>query len=111
MTHVLHGSSQLEEYLERQCSSDAKPQTYPQETASARDCYRSGPYLRQTADMDPILALARQYSLLLLRMLDQAHVLSTSLIHKHWKKRKYGPCGGIQLLSGKESRACGEAGA
>src|SRR5258705_4662145 len=104
----------LEEYLERQCSADSK-------TGRLIHRNRQAPVTAivpvhiygQTADMDPILALARKYSLIVVEDACQAHGAEYfSKATNTWKKAgSIGHAAAFSFYPGKNLEACGEAGA
>ncbi len=107
-------SENLREYLARECYPD--PATgRPIHRHKDRPVFGIVPVhlYGQMADMDPILALARQYNLVVIEDACQAHgARYYSANEGSWKKAgSMGAAAGFSFYPGKNLGACGEAGA
>lgn len=104
----------LQEYLEGQCEFDSKTGTLI-ERASRRKVAAIIPVhlYGQTADMDPILALAAKYNLVLIEDACQAHGAEYfSKKENAWRRAgSMGHAAAFSFYPGKNLGACGEAGA
>jgi dTDP-4-amino-4,6-dideoxygalactose transaminase len=103
----------LREYLEKQCSVDPSGKL-----VSRRSGRRVGAIIPvhiygQTADMDPILALAERYNLIVIEDACQAHGAEYfSKKNNRWMKAgTMGRAAAFSFYPGKNLGACGEAGA
>lgn len=104
----------LEEYLERQCSADSKTGRLIHRNLQAPVTAIVPVHIYgQTADMDPILALARKYNLIVVEDACQAHGAEYfSKATNTWKKAgSMGHAAAFSFYPGKNLGACGEAGA
>ncbi|SRR6266851_6969019 len=104
----------LEEYLEHQCSLDSKTGTLIHRKLQAPVTAIVPVHIYgQTADMDPILALARKHKLIVVEDACQAHGAEYfSKAANAWKKAgSMGDAAAFSFYPGKNLGACGEAGA
>jgi dTDP-4-amino-4,6-dideoxygalactose transaminase len=104
----------LEEYLEHQCSLDPKTGMLIHQKLQAPVTAVVPVHIYgQTADMDPILALARKYNLIVVEDACQAHGAEYfSKAANAWKKAgTMGHAAAFSFYPGKNLGACGEAGA
>jgi len=104
----------LEEYLERQCKMDAKAGKLMHRKLRAPVTAIVPVHIYgQTADMDPILALAEKYNLIVIEDACQAHGAEYfSKKSKTWRKAgSMGHAAAFSFYPGKNLGACGEAGA
>jgi dTDP-4-amino-4,6-dideoxygalactose transaminase len=104
----------LEKYLEHQCSMDAKSGKLIHRKLQAPVTAVVPVHIYgQTADMDPILALARKYNLIVIEDACQAHGAEyLSKKSNSWKKAGgMGYAAAFSFYPGKNLGACGEAGA
>src|SRR6266849_1653648 len=104
----------LEEYLEHQCSLDSKTGTLIHRKLQAPVTAIVPVHIYgQTADMDPILALARKHELIVVEDACQAHGAEYfSKGENVWKKAgSMGHAAAFSFYPGKNLGACGEAGA
>jgi dTDP-4-amino-4,6-dideoxygalactose transaminase len=104
----------LEEYLERQCSVDSKTGRLIHRNLQAPVTAIVPVHIYgQAADMDPILALARKYNLIVVEDACQAHGAEYfSRATNTWKKAgSMGHAAAFSFYPGKNLGACGEAGA
>ena len=104
----------LEEYFERQCSADSKTGRLIHRNLQAPVTAIVPVHIYgQTADMDPILALARKYNLIVVEDACQAHGAEYfSKATNTWKKAgSIGHAAAFSFYPGKNLGACGEAGA
>jgi dTDP-4-amino-4,6-dideoxygalactose transaminase len=104
----------LEEYFERQCSADSKTGRLIHRNLQAPVTAIVPVHIYgQTADMDPILALARKYNLIVVEDACQAHGAEYfSKATNTWKKAgSMGHAAAFSFYPGKNLGACGEAGA
>jgi dTDP-4-amino-4,6-dideoxygalactose transaminase len=104
----------LEEYLEHQCSADPKTGRLIHRKLQAPVTAVVPVHIYgQTADMDPILALARKYNLIVIEDACQAHGAEYfSKSANAWKKAgSMGDAAAFSFYPGKNLGACGEAGA
>lgn len=103
----------LREYFEKQCSLDSKGK--PVSRRSGRPVTAIVPVhlYGQTADMDPILALAEQYGLIVIEDACQAHGAEYfSQREGRWLKAgSMGRAAAFSFYPGKNLGACGEGGA
>jgi dTDP-4-amino-4,6-dideoxygalactose transaminase len=106
--------SQLEEYLERQCSRDAKTGMLIHRKLQAPVTAVVPVHIYgQMVDMDPILALARKSNLIVVEDACQAHGAEYfSKAANAWQKAgSIGHAAAFSFYPGKNLGACGEAGA
>jgi dTDP-4-amino-4,6-dideoxygalactose transaminase len=104
----------LEEYLEHQCFADPKTGRLIHRKLQAPVTAVVPVHIYgQTADMDPILALARKYNLIVIEDACQAHGAEYfSKSANAWKKAgSMGDAAAFSFYPGKNLGACGEAGA
>ena len=104
----------LQEYLERQCSPDSKTGKLIHRKLQAPVTAIVPVHIYgQTADMDPILALARKYNLIVVEDACQAHGAEYfSKAANTWKKAgSMAHAAAFSFYPGKNLGACGEAGA
>src|SRR6266481_6272977 len=104
----------LQEYLERECSKDAKTGKLIHRKLQAPVTAVVPVHIYgQTADMDPILDLAKKYNLIVIEDACQAH--GAEYFSKRvgaWKKAgSIGHAAAFSFYPGKNLGACGEAGA
>jgi len=106
--------AKLCEYLERQCDRDHRTGK-PVSRKTGRTITAIVPVhlYGQTADMDPILELAKTYNLIVVEDACQAHGAEYfSQEEDSWKKAgSMGTAGAFSFYPGKNLGACGEAGA
>jgi dTDP-4-amino-4,6-dideoxygalactose transaminase len=106
--------AKLREYLERQCDRDPRTRK-PVSRRTRRTITAIVPVhlYGQTADMDPILELAKTYNLVVVEDACQAHGAEyLSQREDAWKKAgSMGMAGAFSFYPGKNLGACGEAGA
>jgi dTDP-4-amino-4,6-dideoxygalactose transaminase len=106
--------SKLEEYLERQCSRNTKTGMLIHRKLQAPVTAVVPVHIYgQMADMDPILALAEKFNLILVEDACQAHGAEYfSKAANAWKKAgSIGHAAAFSFYPGKNLGACGEAGA
>jgi dTDP-4-amino-4,6-dideoxygalactose transaminase len=106
--------ARLREFLERDCRKDAKTgKTVCIKTGSPIAAIVPVHLYGQTADMDPILDLARRYNLLVIEDACQAHGAEYfSAKENAWRKAgSMGHAAAFSFYPGKNLGACGEAGA
>ena len=106
--------SQLEQYLERQCSRDAKTGMLIHRKLQAPVTAVVPVHIYgQIADMDPILALAQKFNLIVVEDACQAHGAEYfSKAANAWKRAgSIGHAAAFSFYPGKNLGACGEAGA
>src|ERR1700682_1480259 len=104
----------LQEYLERECSIDAGPGELLHRKIQAPVTAIVPVHIYgQTADMDPILELARRYNLIVVEDACQAHGAEYfSKKADTWRKvGSIGHAAAFSFYPGKNLGACGEAGA
>ena len=104
----------LEEYLERECSKDVKTGKLIHRKLQAPVTAIVPVHIYgQTADMDPILDLARKYNLIVVEDACQAHGAEYfSKKENTWRKAgSIGQAAAFSFYPGKNLGACGEAGA
>src|SRR5260370_8574931 len=104
----------LEEYLEHQCSLDSKTATLIHRKLQVPVTAIVPVHIYgQTPDMDPQLALARKYNLIVVEDACQAHGAEYfSKAENAWKKAgSMGHAAAFSFYPGKNLGACGEAGA
>jgi dTDP-4-amino-4,6-dideoxygalactose transaminase len=104
----------LKEYLERDCSVDSKTGKLMHSKLKAPVTAVVPVHLYgQTADMDPILELAKKYNLIVVEDACQAHCAEYfSKASNSWKKAgSMGHAAAFSFYPGKNLGACGEAGA
>src|SRR6266403_2214838 len=104
----------LQEYLERECSKDAKTGKLIHRKLQAPVTAVVPVHIYgQTADMDPILDLARKYNLIVVEDACQAHGAEYfSKATNTWHKAgSMGHAAAFSFYPGKNLGACGEAGA
>lgn len=104
----------LREYLETQCTYDATAKKLIDNKSKKRVAAVVPVHLYgQTADMDPILDLARKYNLVVIEDACQAHGAEYfSKRDNAWKKAgSMGAAAAFSFYPGKNLGACGEAGA
>jgi dTDP-4-amino-4,6-dideoxygalactose transaminase len=104
----------LEEYLEHQCSLDSRTGALIHRKLQAPVTAIVPVHIYgQTADMDPILALARKHKLIVVEDACQAHGAEYfSRAANAWKKAgSMGDAAAFSFYPGKNLGACGEAGA
>jgi dTDP-4-amino-4,6-dideoxygalactose transaminase len=106
--------AKLEEYLEKKCYVDRQTgRAYHRELGMPVTAVVPVHLYGQTADMDPILILARRYNLLVVEDACQAHGAEYfSRIENRWKKAgSMGHVAAFSFYPGKNLGACGEGGA
>src|SRR6202158_4430294 len=104
----------LQEYLERECSIDAGTGELLHRKIQAPVTAIVPVHIYgQTADMDPILELARRYNLIVIEDACQAHGAEYfSRTENPWRKAgSMGQAAAFSFYPGKNLGACGEAGA
>lgn len=106
--------AKLAEYLETQCYTDQKTgRTYHRKLKAPVGAVVPVHLYGQTADMDPILALARRYKLIVVEDACQAHGAEYfSRAENRWRRAgSMGDAAAFSFYPGKNLGACGEAGA
>lgn len=104
----------LREYLERECDVDRETgKLYHRKHRAPVTAVVPVHIYGQTADMDPILELARRYNLLVVEDACQAHGAEYfSKKENRWRKAgSMGDAAAFSFYPGKNLGACGEAGA
>lgn len=104
----------LQEYLERECYVDRESgRTYHRRWKAPVTAIVPVHLYGQTADMDPILEIARRYKLIVVEDACQAHGAEYfSKKENRWKKAgSMGQAAAFSFYPGKNLGACGEAGA
>jgi dTDP-4-amino-4,6-dideoxygalactose transaminase len=103
----------LQEFLEKQCAFDAQDRLRTRRQGLRVKAIVPVHLYGQPADMDPILALADRYQLLVIEDACQAHGAAYfSKRHGHWRKAgSLGHAAAFSFYPGKNLGACGEAGA
>jgi dTDP-4-amino-4,6-dideoxygalactose transaminase len=104
----------LKEYIERECYLDRETGTpYHRKLRAPVTAIVPVHIYGQTADMDPILELARRYNLIVVEDACQAHGAEYfSKKENRWRKAgSMGHAGAFSFYPGKNLGACGEAGA
>jgi dTDP-4-amino-4,6-dideoxygalactose transaminase len=104
----------LREYLETNCDFDSKAKKLTERKSGLRVAAIVPVHLYgQTADMDPIMALAAKYNLVVIEDACQAHGAEYfSKKENRWKKAgSIGLAAAFSFYPGKNLGACGEAGA
>lgn len=106
-------AEKLREYFEQQCSLDAKGKPISRRSGRPVTAIIPVHLYGQTADMDPIMALAEQYGLIVIEDACQAHGAEYySKRHNRWMKAgSMGRAAAFSFYPGKNLGACGEAGA
>lgn len=106
-------AEKLREYFEQRCSLDANGKPISQRSARPVTAIIPVHLYGQTADMDPIIALAEQYGLIVIEDACQAHGAEYfSKRHNRWMKAgSMGRAAAFSFYPGKNLGACGEAGA
>lgn len=106
--------AKLQDYLERQCSPDpATGKLFHRKSKAPVTAVVPVHIYGQTADMDPILELARRYHLIVVEDACQAHGAEYfSKKENHWRKAgSMGNAAAFSFYPGKNLGACGEGGA
>lgn len=105
--------AKLAEYLEQKCSKDASGSLISRRTGKRIAAVIPVHLYGQMADMDPILALAEQYKLVVIEDACQAHGAEYfSKKQNRWcTAGSMGAAGAFSFYPGKNLGACGEAGA
>ena len=106
--------AKLKEYIERECYLDRETGTpYHRKLRAPVTAIVPVHIYGQTADMDPILELARRYNLIVVEDACQAHGAEYfSKKENRWRKAgSMGHAGAFSFYPGKNLGACGEAGA
>jgi len=105
--------AKLQEYLEKQCELDASGRLTSHRSGRPVTAVIPVHLYGQTADMDPILALAERYGLIVIEDACQAHGAEYfSRKHGRWMKAgSMGQAAAFSFYPGKNLGACGEAGA
>lgn len=103
----------LREYLEEQCSLDPVGKLISRRSGRPLKAIVPVHLYGQTADMDPILALAERYNLIVIEDACQAHGAEYfSRQRNQWMKAgSMGRAAAFSFYPGKNLGACGEAGA
>src|SRR5215468_10776874 len=109
-------SEKLCDYLQNKCSVDESGRLISKRSAREVTAVVPVHLYGQMADMDPIIALAEQYGLIVVEDACQAHgaeYLSQELNHGYgWRKAgSMGRAAAFSFYPGKNLGACGEAGA
>lgn len=106
--------SKLREYLEKRCYFDQQSgRAYHRQLRATVSAVIPVHLYGQTADMDPILELARCYNLVVIEDACQAHGAAYfSRAQNRWRKAgSMGDAAAFSFYPGKNLGACGEAGA
>ncbi len=106
--------AKLQEYLEQKCILDRETgRPYHKELRAPVTAVIPVHIYGQTADMDPILELARRYNLIVIEDACQAHGAEYfSRTENRWRKAgSMGHAAAFSFYPGKNLGACGEAGA
>jgi dTDP-4-amino-4,6-dideoxygalactose transaminase len=105
--------AKLNEYLEKQCVLASSGRLVSKRSGRPVTAIIPVHLYGQTADMDPILALAEQYGLMVIEDACQAHGAEYfSRKHGRWMKAgSMGRAAAFSFYPGKNLGACGEAGA
>jgi dTDP-4-amino-4,6-dideoxygalactose transaminase len=106
--------AKLKEYIERECYLDRETGTpYHRKLRAPVTAIVPVHIYGQTADMDPILELARCYNLIVVEDACQAHGAEyfSKKEHRWMKAGSIGHAGAFSFYPGKNLGACGEAGA
>ena len=106
--------AKLQEYFEQKCFLDRETgRPYHKELRAPVTAVIPVHIYGQTADMDPILELARRYNLIVIEDACQAHGAEYfSRTENRWRKAgSMGHAGAFSFYPGKNLGACGEAGA
>ena len=106
--------TKLQEYLERKCYFDRETgRPYHRQLRAPVTAIVPVHLYGQTADMDPILELARRYNLIVIEDSCQAHGAEYfSKTENRWRKAgSMGHAAAFSFYPGKNLGACGEAGA
>lgn len=106
--------AKLQEYLETKCTYDSAAKKLIENRSGKRVAAVVPVHLYgQTADMDPILNLARRYNLVVIEDACQAHGAEYfSKLENAWKKAgTMGVAAAFSFYPGKNLGACGEGGA
>src|SRR5262249_57443561 len=103
-------------YLENKCTVDESGRLISKRSARAVTAVVPVHLYGQMADMDPIIALAEQYGLIVVEDASQAHgaeYLSRELAKEYgWRRAgSIGRAAAFSFYPGKNLGACGEAGA
>jgi len=103
----------LREYFEKSCSTDPSGKLVSRRSGRMVKAIVPVHLYGQTVDMDPILALAERYGLLVIEDACQAHGAEYfSKQHNRWMKAgSMGRAAAFSFYPGKNLGACGEAGA
>jgi dTDP-4-amino-4,6-dideoxygalactose transaminase len=107
-------ATKLQEYLERKCRVDGQTgRLYHRQLGVPVTAIVPVHIYGQTADMDPILELARRYNLIVIEDACQAHGAEYfSKTENRWRKAgSMGHAAAFSFYPGKNLGACGEAGA
>jgi dTDP-4-amino-4,6-dideoxygalactose transaminase len=106
--------AKLQEYFDRECDVDAETgKAYHRKFKAPVTAVVPVHLYGQTADMDPILAIAERYKLIVVEDACQAHGAEYfSQKHSTWRKAgSMGHAAAFSFYPGKNLGACGEAGA
>lgn len=106
--------AKLQEYLEKKCYIDRESgRPYHRELRAPVTAVVPVHLYGQTADMDPILELARRYNLIVVEDACQAHGAEYfSQVENRWRRAgSMGHAAAFSFYPGKNLGACGEAGA
>lgn len=106
-------AEKLREYFEQRCSLDGSGKPISRRSGRPVTAIIPVHLYGQTADMDPIIALAEQYGLIVIEDACQAHGAEYySNRHNRWMKAgSMGRAAAFSFYPGKNLGACGEAGA
>jgi dTDP-4-amino-4,6-dideoxygalactose transaminase len=105
--------SKLKQYLEEQCSKDAKGKLISRRSGRPVTAIVPVHLYGQCVDMDPILEIAERFSLIVVEDACQAHGAQyfSKKLNKWRKAGSMGKAAAFSFYPGKNLGACGEAGA
>jgi len=106
-------SGKLKQYLEEQCSKDAKGRLISRRSGRPVTAIVPVHLYGQCVDMDPILELAERFNLIVVEDACQAHGAEyfSKKLNKWRKAGSMGKAAAFSFYPGKNLGACGEAGA